>query len=82
MNKCNESKALVEVHEWKAACARDVEGLGIVEAVRKRLQDSAETSRKLGFLPTSQMWPDAPCVAETVEPYGTVSGGNCKGGGQ
>lgn len=69
MNKYNESKALLEVREWKAACARDVEGLTIAEAVRKRMRDSAETARKLGFLPTSHTLPDVPCVAETGEPY-------------
>ena len=74
MNRCNESKALLEVREWKAACARDVEGLGIVEAVRKRLQDSRETARKLGFLPASQPYPDVPCVAETGETYRTNKG--------
>jgi len=71
MNRWKESKALLEVREWKAACARDVEGLGIVEAVRKRLQESGETARKLGFLPASQTCPDVPCVAETGETYRT-----------
>jgi hypothetical protein len=70
MNEYGESKALSEVREWKAACARDVDGLEIGAAVRKRLRDSAETARKLGFLPADRKANAIARVAETGEAYG------------
>ncbi len=70
MSEFGESKALSEVREWKAACARDVAGLDIGAAVRKRLRDSAETARKLGFSPAVCQAKDITRVAETGEVYG------------
>jgi len=66
MKRMTESKALLEVREWKAACARDVEGLGIGEAVRKRLKDAEANARKAGFVPTERR---VDCVAAVGEPY-------------
>jgi len=69
MNEFRESKALSEVREWKAACAREVEGLDIGAAVRKRLRDSAETARKLGFSPMDRTEKVVTAVAEAGEAY-------------
>ncbi len=70
MNKYGESEALREVREWKAACARDVAGLDIGAAVRKRLRDSAETARRLGFLSADRKANAVTRVAETGAAYG------------
>ena len=47
-----ESEAMREVRAWKEVCAREVAGLDIRVAVRKRLRDSAETARHMGFVLT------------------------------
>lgn len=74
MNEFFESKALCEVREWKAACARDVAGLDIVAAVRKRLSDSAETARRLGFLCAVPQATVVTNVAEKGQVYGGAEG--------
>lgn len=66
MNRMTESKALIEVREWKAACNREVAGMEIGEAVRKRLKDAEANARKAGFVPRERI---TDCVAETGEPY-------------
>jgi len=74
MNEFAESKALCEVREWKAACAQDVAGLDIGAAVRKRLRDSTETARRLGFPSVARHPMAATNVAETGEVYGVSRG--------
>ena len=44
-----ESKAMLEVREWKEAAWREVAHLPFREAVRKRLADSAKVAERLGF---------------------------------
>lgn len=63
-----ESKALSEVRQWKAECNREVAGMEIEAAIKKRLKDSAENARKAGFVPLVQR---ADRVAETGGAYGT-----------
>lgn len=70
MNELGESKALTEVREWKATCARDVAGFDIIEAVRKRLSDSAETAKKLGFFYAVSQPMVVTNVAEKGQAYG------------
>ena len=70
MNELRESKALLEVREWKSVCAREVAGLEIGAAVRKRLKDSAETARRLGFLVGTGHEPLRLAVAEPGVEYG------------
>ena len=66
MRRTTESKALREVREWKAACNREVVGLEIAEAVRKRLKDADANARRAGFVPVGRM---AERVAETGAVY-------------
>jgi len=44
-NKIKESKAQIEVWEWKDKAAKDVENLDIKSAIRKRLEDSVKNSK-------------------------------------
>lgn len=68
MKKRIESRALDEVREWKDACAREVADLELAAAVHKRLNDSEETARELGFGPPE---PDVQKVAEASGAYRT-----------
>ncbi len=70
MNENDEPRALREVREWKAACARDVADLEIGAALRKRLQDSAEAARRLGFLVGGCAGAPVAHVAEAATGYG------------
>lgn len=45
------SKAQTEVWEWKRAAWKEVDHLDIHKAFLKRLKDSSETCRFLGFCP-------------------------------
>lgn len=45
------SNAQIEVWEWKNAAWKDVEHLDLRDALLKRLENSAETCRILGFVP-------------------------------
>jgi hypothetical protein len=49
MKKIKDAKALREVWEWKEKAYREVEGLELDEALKRRIQDSLETSRKLNI---------------------------------
>ncbi len=71
MNAKNESKALSEVLEWKAECAREVAGLTVRDAVRKRLKDAAETAKRFGFPAGGREMNLAVNVAEAGAAYGT-----------
>ena len=78
MNRTTESKALREVREWKATCNREVAGMEIGAAVRKRLKDSEEHARRAGFAPMRRM---AERVAETGETYDVGRNPNPVNGG-
>jgi len=47
--KAKDSKALREVREWKARAYSEVADLDLDAALRKRLQDSVETARRLNI---------------------------------
>ena len=64
-----ESKAMHEVRAWKAACARDVAGMEIGAAVRKRLKDSAAAAERLGFRIPSPAPRQIPVVTERKAKY-------------
>lgn len=69
MAEIKESKALLEVREWKAAAWREVAHLPLDEAIKKRLADSAKTAARLGFhVPKRQEKPVA-LVAEAPAKY-------------
>jgi len=44
-----ESKAQIEVWEWKEIAYKEVENLGLKEALRARLEKSAVTVKKMGI---------------------------------
>ena len=70
MAEMKESKALLEVREWKAAVWQEVAHLPLDEAISKLLEDSAETAKRLGFhIPTREEKPVA-MVAERKAKYG------------
>lgn len=71
MNEVKESNALLEVREWRATCDQEVAGLKIGEAVRKRLKDSEESARRMGFSPKDDG--TAKRVAETSAAYGVAT---------
>ena len=48
MTRARESKAQLEVWEWKEEAWREVCHLDIRSAIQKRLQDSMETAKRLG----------------------------------
>jgi len=54
MKTTSEPKSLCEVRAWKAACNREVAGLSIAHAVRKRLADSEASARRAGFPPPAR----------------------------
>jgi hypothetical protein len=47
------SKSLRELWEIKDECYKEVSGLPIKDALRKRLKDSMDTLKRLGFKSTS-----------------------------
>ena len=59
-----ESKALLEVREWKAAGWREVAHLALDAAIQKRLADSAKTAARLGFHVPKRQEKPAALVAE------------------
>ncbi len=70
MSEYKESKAMLEVREWKAAVWKDVAHLPLDEAISKLLDDSAKTAERLGFeIPTRAAKPAA-MVAEAKAKYG------------
>ena len=69
MAEIKESKALLEVREWKAAVWQEVAHLPLDEAINKLLADSAKSAKRLGFhIPTREEKPAA-MVAETPAQY-------------
>ena len=44
-----ESKAMMEVMDWKEEASKEVEDLNTLEAVKTRIEKSSKTSKKLGF---------------------------------
>ena len=74
MTRMKESKALLEVREWKAAAWREVAHLPLDEAIMKRLADSAKTAERLGFhIPKREEKPMT-VVAETPAKYAVKRG--------
>lgn len=69
MTNVNESKAMLEVREWKAAAWREVAHLPFREAVRKRLADSAKVAERLGFRYAPATPTPVSVVAETPAKY-------------
>jgi len=65
----NVSKALEEVWKWKDACYRDVAHLPFREALRKRIEDSERTARKLGFVSIERNAKNQMAVAEEKAEY-------------
>ena len=49
----NESKALLEILEWKEEAYQDVRHLDLKKAVKKRISNSIEACSKLGFATAS-----------------------------
>ena len=47
--KTEDSKALLEVREWKAQACMEVKDLDLDAAITKRLRDAIETTRKLNI---------------------------------
>ncbi len=70
MTEENVCESLAEVRRIKAACWREVAGLPIKEAVRKRLADSAATAHRLGFGVSEVVPGGVPRVAEAGVEYG------------
>jgi hypothetical protein len=70
MSKLKESKAMREVRAWKAECDKEVAGMGIGAAVRKRLEDSAAVAERLGFRILSPDPRNSLVVAEGKAKYG------------
>jgi|GEM_PF-1153389 len=69
MSEPKESKAMIEVREWKAAVWQEVAHLPMNEAITKLLADSAKTAERLGFhIPQRQEKPAA-MIAETPGKY-------------
>ena len=69
MAKIKESKALLEIREWKAAGWREVAHLPLDEAIQKRLDDSAKSVERLGFHVPKRENPPVARVAETPAKY-------------
>jgi len=69
MTRMKESKAMLEVREWKAECDAEVAHLSDHEAVRKRLADSAKLAESLGFKYAPTKTRPAPIVAESPAKY-------------
>ena len=46
----NISKALQEVWDLKQACYEEVKNMSLKDAIKKRLSDSLESTKKLGFI--------------------------------
>ncbi len=70
MIEAKESKALLEVREWKAAAWRTVAHLPLREAIRKRLADSAKSVERLGLQYAPAKRTPAVMVAESKGKYG------------
>ena len=69
MSEIKESKALLEVREWKAAVWQEVAHLPLDEAINKLLEDSAKSAARLGFhVPKREKKPMA-LVAEAPAQY-------------
>ena len=69
MSSAKESKAMLEVRDWKAVAWREVAHLPLDAAILKRLEDSAKTAERLGFhVPKRGVKPVA-VVAETPGKY-------------
>ncbi|MBX7257745.1 MAG: hypothetical protein K1Y02_15395 [Candidatus Hydrogenedentes bacterium] len=49
MKRVKESKALLEVRDWKTQASSEVAHMPVKEALRKRLRDSAESAERAGF---------------------------------
>jgi len=70
MTEIKESKAMLEVREWKAAAWRTVAHLPLREAIQKRLADSAKTAERLGLKYAPAKRAPVTMVAETKAKYG------------
>ena len=69
MDKIKESKALLEVREWKAAGWQEVAHLPLDEAIQKRLKDSAKSAERLGFHVPKREKEQMALVAEAPAQY-------------
>ena len=70
MTRIKESKAMIEVREWKKAAWSEVAHLPLDEAIRKRLADSAKIAKRLGFRYAPVMVRPVKVVAERKAKYG------------
>lgn len=70
MTKHRISKALREVWDWKDECYREVAGLSIRDALKKRLADASRKAAKLGFTATVGKQVKPMIVAEDAAHYG------------
>ncbi|MEW6235788.1 MAG: hypothetical protein AB1656_10415 [Candidatus Omnitrophota bacterium] len=64
MNKEKESKSLLDVWEWKESTYQEVADLPIEQALEKRILDSTQSAKKLGFAlsPPSNAQPKATII--------------------
>jgi len=69
MAEIKESRALLEVREWKAAVWQEVAHLPLDEAISKLMADSAKTAKRLGFHIPKRQGKPASLVAEAPAKY-------------
>jgi hypothetical protein len=72
MSEIKESKAMIEVREWKAAVWQEVAHLPLDEAITKLLADSAKSAERLGFAIPKGPAKSVALVAESPAPYRTT----------
>jgi hypothetical protein len=69
MSNRKESKAMLEVWEWKAECDAEVAHLPAREAVRRLLAESAKSAKRLGLRYAPAKPTSTPVVAEASAKY-------------